>query len=398
VIGLDPATLGRGATERAVTVRQAACRIDDPRQYHDHLLSSPAELQALIEAIVVPESWFFREAAAFTALADFATARYRKQAAVGPLRLLSMPCSSGEEPFSIAITLLEAGLPPSAFQIDAVDVSRHILNRARQGVYGRNSFRGQQCAGHARYFETVADGYRVVDRVRNLVTFKQGNLLDASALRQCAVYDAIFCRNVLIYFDQAAQDSAVGALLRSLAPDGILFVATAETPIVRSRKCAPVYGGHAFKVRSAAVKRPERRPSLARAPIPFRMRNPEQKIEVPEVTPVQVAQTSQDGRLEEAQRLADASRFAEAIAVCDRDVRMHGPSASALHLIGLLRDATGDRRGAADSYRKALYLDPRHEESLVHLALLLEADDQSGEAQRLRARALRASKEREAAL
>jgi chemotaxis protein methyltransferase WspC len=93
--------------------------------------------------------------------------------------------------------------------------------------------------------------------------------------------------------------------------------------------------------------------------------------------------------LDEALRLANAAQFADAAALCERHLSEHGPSVRLFHVLGLVRDAVGDRAGAIAAYRKVLYLDPRHEETLIHLALLLEFDNQTAEAERLRARARR---------
>ena len=100
------------------------------------------EVQALVEEVVVPESWFFRDDRPFEVLADFARAGWLVDPARPPLSALSLPCAGGEEPYSIAMTLLEAGLPAGRFRVDAVDVSARSLARAIAGVYGPNSFRG----------------------------------------------------------------------------------------------------------------------------------------------------------------------------------------------------------------------------------------------------------------
>ena len=114
-IGLDATSLGPSAVARAVAARQAACRLDDVHGYWLRVRSSPSELQELIEAVVVPETWFFRDPAAFSALAAMAHSDLVANPA-RDLRLLSLPCSSGEEPYSMAIALLDAGLPANRFR------------------------------------------------------------------------------------------------------------------------------------------------------------------------------------------------------------------------------------------------------------------------------------------
>lgn len=177
-IGLDAESIGRSVIERAVRQRMAALEQSALEDYWTTLGGSPREQQALVEAVVVPETWFFRYPESFNALASLAVERLVQLAGSRPLRLISLPCSSGEEPYSIAMTLLDAGLLPAQFHIDALDVSDKVLEQARRGLYGRNSFRGEQLAFRQRHFQQQADGYLLDTRVRDCVSLRTGNLLD----------------------------------------------------------------------------------------------------------------------------------------------------------------------------------------------------------------------------
>ena len=119
-IGLDAASVGRGTIERAVEERRQAMGADDPATYWNLLHAVPDELQALIESVVVPETWFFRHREALLALARFAAQRVFG-AGEPMLRILSLPCSTGEEPYSIAMALLDAGMR----QLDAAFTGSH---------------------------------------------------------------------------------------------------------------------------------------------------------------------------------------------------------------------------------------------------------------------------------
>src|SRR4249919_2922139 len=176
-IGLDASSLGPSAIARAVAARQAACRLDDVHGYWLRVRSSPTELQELIEAVVVPETWCFRDSAAFAALASMARAELVGNPAHGELRLLSLPCSSGEEPFSMAIALLDAGLPANRFRIDAIDISERALALGRRAQYGVNSFRGHELAFRERHFSPAGAGrWQLAEEARGRVRFQQGNL------------------------------------------------------------------------------------------------------------------------------------------------------------------------------------------------------------------------------
>ena len=230
-MGLDADSIGSPAIKRAVQSRLAACKLDTMERYWECVRDSAAELQALIEAVVVPETWFFRNREAFAALAQIA----QELPARPVLRLLSLPCSTGEEPYSMAMALLDAGVAPSGFRIDGLDISRQVLEDARHGIYGRNSFRGRELSFRDRYFEPAGQFYAVADTVRRQVQFHQWNLFDAAPLPATERYDVIFCRNLLIYFDPAGQDQAVRTLDRLLAPGGYLFVGPSETGVPLAR-------------------------------------------------------------------------------------------------------------------------------------------------------------------
>ncbi len=135
-MGLDAATVGASTIERAVTDRMQACALATVDDYLGYLERSGLELQELTECVVVPETWFFRDEEAFAVLGRI-SADWLLRHPASTLRALSVPCSTGEEPYSIAMTLQDAGLPRKQIAVDAVDISvRAMLARARRGVYG----------------------------------------------------------------------------------------------------------------------------------------------------------------------------------------------------------------------------------------------------------------------
>src|SRR5262245_34745751 len=158
-IGLEAESVRRVVIERAVRQRMSATGCRDEDAYWAVLNASLHELQALVEAVVVPETWFFRYPESFAALGRLAFERLPALAGGRALRILSLPCSTGEEPFSIVMALLDAGLAPGLFQVDAVDISERVLERARQGMYGRNSFRGDDLGFRERYFIPTGEGH-----------------------------------------------------------------------------------------------------------------------------------------------------------------------------------------------------------------------------------------------
>jgi chemotaxis protein methyltransferase WspC len=135
-------------------------------EYWRILQGSRDEQQALIEAVIVPETWFFRYPESFATLAKLASKRLAEINNLRALRILSLPCSTGEEPYSIAMALLDAGLQPHQFKVEGMDVSPLSVEKARRALYGKNSFRGQDMAFRDRHFTAQNDGFRLSDRVR----------------------------------------------------------------------------------------------------------------------------------------------------------------------------------------------------------------------------------------
>lgn len=416
-MGLSVASIGSSAIARAVQERLSACNLGNSHAYLERVRSSAVELQALIEAVVVPETWFFRDPQAFTALARLAREEWLPTHRDGVFSLLSLPCSTGEEPYSMAMALLDARVPANRFRVDAVDISARHLALGVRAVYGKNSFRGHDLGFRDRHFRVTSEGYRLSETVRQQVGFQQGNVFAADFLPEVAIYDVIFCRNVLIYFDRPTQDRAIVVLNRLLHAKGVLFVAPAETALPASHHLVSTNEPLAFAFRKAGALPPA---AKRRAPLtikPLALRRPvaqagpvSHAAHVASATPAVAsldglhpnAQRKRLGHpglapvradpaadLNEATRLADQGHFVEAATSCEEHLRRCGPSAAAFYLMGLVRDATGSHSNAATYYRKALYLDPNHYDAQIHLALLMEKLGDSAGAQVLRNRARR---------
>lgn len=398
-MGLSADTIGLSVIESAVKTRVAACKSKDLQEYWDHVHACAAELQELIDEVIVPETWFFRDREAFAAMAHDAYDKWLPLHPEGQLRLLSVPCATGEEPYSMAMALLAAGVPGSRFRIDAIDISTRLLKRAQQAVYGKNSFRGQDLDFRDRFFEPVGSEFRFADAVRGQVRFQHGNLLNPLFAPDTAAYDFIFCRNVLIYFDRAMQDRAVQVLTRFLAPDGFLFVGPSETGLILNHDFVPAKLARAFAFRNKAHIAREPDPSASRLPRPRRAKvrrilKPAARPDARRAAPSRPAATvarlaAMETDLDEIFSIANQGRLSEALQRCEEFLRAFGPSVQAYHLMGLVHDATGMHEEAEQYYRKALYLDPGHQEALVHLACLLEKQGDAAGAQRLHRRAKR---------
>ncbi|CAB3651973.1 putative biofilm formation methyltransferase WspC [Achromobacter animicus] len=417
-MGLDSGSIGQAAVERAVRHRMHAAGVDDEQDYLMRVQAWPEEMQQLIEAVIVPETWFFRYPESQDAMAALARERLFAPGCEGRmLRVLSVPCSSGEEPYSIAMALLDAGVPPHRFHVDAIDISVRMVEFAQRAVYGRNSFRGGDLAFRDRHFSEVPDGHQLAARVRGQVRFQPGNLFDPNLLAGAAPYDFVFCRNLLIYFDLATQERAVQVLRRFARDDGVLFVGPAETSLLTGRRLPAVPLARSFAFRAKPAPAPAEMPAAARAPLsgqgpivhawtpPRRpvAQTPAPRLPVPHAAisdtpsapPAAATGLAAQTSLREIAALADLGRVRDAMAKCQAHIEIHGASADALHLQGLLLDAEGQSRQAQAAYRKALYLDPNHREALLHLAALVASDGDHEGARRLQARAARGEARRD---
>ena len=391
LIGLDASSLGRGAVERALRQRLQACALDKDA-YWDLVRESPTEQRALIESVVVPETWFFRYPESFSLLTTQARVLQRHRPTGHTLRLLSLPCSSGEEPYSMAMALLDAGFTANEFQIDALDISQRALEQAALGRYGVNAFRGDDPNIRERHFQRDADGaHHIHTRLRDMVNFQCGNILDSFLPPAHMGYDIVFCRNLLIYFDRATQLRALSHLKSWLRTDGLLFAGPAEAGMLSQHGFESLDAAHsfAFRCRPAARTQPTRppSPSIAAKPrttaplAPFPKRAEPPRAPAPPALASDAAATT---GLATIIALANAGRSVEARSACALQLSQHGPSAELYFWWGLICDGAGQTEAALRHYRKALYLDPFHARALAHLAALLATHgDHSGAARLL---------------
>ena len=387
--GLDTSAVGPEDFGHALRSNMRRAGVEEPERYLDLVRGSPEELERLIEELAVPETWFFRDAEPFAFLARHVREVWLAGHPGAVLRVLSAPCSTGEEPYSIAIALLEAGLASGRFRIDAADVSRARLEIARAALFGRNSFRERTDPLRHGYFSSEGDRFRLRDDVAACVDFRQANLRSPAFLDGEPPYDVVFCRNLLIYLVPEARQQMLSHLGRLLAPDGVLVTGHAEVVFFLQNGYAPVPHPRAFACRklSPAVEGTQAIPAARPRPAPV----PRRRAAVPHgIMP------RDPSYLALAQRLADQGSLDEAAALCDRLLREGGESAEACFLLGVIHEASNRLGAAEECFRRTLYLEPDHEESLLHMSLLLERKGETDRAGAFKARLRRLTAVKEA--
>jgi len=388
--GLTLARSLRRSLETALSRAAAASQLEPDAFLRLLLLREASAVESFIEHAVIGETYFFRHPEHLHTLARLAGSH------PGPVfHVWSAGCATGEEPYSIAMAMLSAGMPEGRFRVLATDVSGRALQRAREGVYGPWSLRRIEPELERRFLaQRGEEEVSVVPQVRRSVDFRRHNLaVDAPP---AAGLDAIFCRNVLIYFPPELVRQVLARFVAALAPGGLLFVAPAEVPLTNGLGLESVAaeGSVALRVPSSRWTRPA---VVARAerprPVPPRRSQPVppppvmvEPVPAPPVARVEAPASPAQLRL--ALDAARAGRFEEAEMLAHEAAK--GLVPEAYLLLAMVAEGRGDLNGAVEAVRKALYLEPQLALGHATLVALYGRMDRREDAERARQNALRA--------
>jgi len=379
VIGHDPDSLGDATITNAVNRRIHESNAGNPRQYLQTLKKSKTELQNLIDLVVIPETWFFRDEEPFVFLKSHVVSYLPLLKKGQKLKILSLPCSTGEEPYSIAMSLVQCGMASLKPRIDAVDVCLRSLTKARTAVYGNNSFRSKLCDFREHFFDKTDNDYKLHDSIRNMVIFAKGNILQDSYDPGDCQYDYIFCRNLLIYFDRATSERVINKFVKALKWGGILILGHAESGLVTNKclKSVNFTKSFAFIKDKQSWKASEEQPPALEPELINKLREFNKSCVVTndvadEQKEKQEPSEDTSRLLDNALQLADCGDLINSRKVCEKIIELSDPVASTYYLLGLIADAEGDKEQSEQYLRKTLYLDPDHYEALTHMARLME--------------------------
>jgi chemotaxis protein methyltransferase WspC len=449
-LGLEPKSLNYEHIKDQVSARARARNISNLEAYTAILTVDAEEMQKLAEALCVHETWFFRDAAPFHCLRHFVRNSW-PQFGERVIRVLSVPCSTGEEAFSIAITLQDCGMLSNAICVEGVDISRAAIEVAERATYNAMSFRQMESefAGYNdRFFRRSGEQWIMRDELRRLVRFRQGNLVDSGFLVDDEAYHVIFCRNLFIYFDELSRQRALQNLYRLLRPQGMLYIGHVEAAAFIDSRFAPYHGDFPFALRrdtglgtgdlksrsgvqfKMSPDSPSRTgPSLTQrtetgtgrssgtlraipSPINPAKSSATNPIMAPAVEPVAKSTTSsgsipainkvspqppgtsagpttnEEPTLDTARRAADEGRLPDAANLCRAAILKHA-SAEGYALLGLISQAQGNLLEAERCYERTLYLEPSHSNALLQLALISERNGDLAKAENYRRRSLR---------
>lgn len=180
------------------------------------------------EALSVQETYFWRETSQINALVDKIVPAWFEKSSL-PFRVWSAACATGEEPYTIAMALAEKGFANRPIEIFGSDASPSALEKARRGIYREKSFRALSPALRQKYFEPVEGGWKLSDEIMKRVTFTRVNLLEMGEISPVARVQAVFCRNVFIYFSRHSIRQTVAMMAARMPEGAYLFVGASES-------------------------------------------------------------------------------------------------------------------------------------------------------------------------
>lgn len=268
--GIDAGSLDASRIGWTIENRCRKLSLPDPGAYLDYLRSSVDELEHVIDALVIQETRFFRDHAVFEQIRSWAQGAMA--AGKRSFRILSAPCSTGQEAYSVAAILRLAGMPPSSFTIDAFDISHTALSAAERGIYPAGALEHVPDELRRLCCEKRGDHWHIHEDVRSRLHFERRNLAITGALGDEPAYDLILCRNLFIYLHAKARAALADSLSRVLCPDGRLIIGTGDrVPELNSRFTAlkPAAG---FAFAHKAEVRSGHRTDVRTSPPPVRAR------------------------------------------------------------------------------------------------------------------------------
>ncbi len=238
--GVDFRGYKRSSLRRRIGVRMAQVNAPDFASYQSLLEAEPQEFNALLDTVLINVTAFFRDPDAWAVLREEVIPRLVQQGdGHDPIRIWSVGCATGEEPYSVAMLFAEA-LGISDFsrrvKIYATDLDEPALQQARQASYSQRDVEMVPPSLLAKYFEPLGDRMVFRRELRKAVIFGQHNVVTSAPISRI---DLVMCRNLLIYFDAETQDAVLPRLHYALLNDGFLLLGKAETQLIRSRLFTP---------------------------------------------------------------------------------------------------------------------------------------------------------------
>jgi chemotaxis protein methyltransferase CheR len=384
--------------ERGLNKRMATLRINSYRDYYEYLdrnVERRQELQKLLQFLTVGESFFFRQHGHFNALINMVLPAITQDTG-RRIRLWSAGCSTGEEPYSMAMAVMEAvpDWKERDVRIVAADINSHSLMRAVEGGYHPWKIRATEKKYLDKYFTRSGENYLVKDEVKALVDFVQMDLLAADPLSHRLLsehFDVIFCRNVMIYFSTETAKKLTEKLAAVLKPNGYLFLGHAETLAHFSTGFERLCDGGLFYRKKGGTQPAVAAAQPRKVPLQDRPTSGQEPGSVsahpaaaarPGGLPADSNPGQVDALLGEAITLAHSGRFNESLERCNCALDIDDLQPGSYFIRGFVYDLTGRKTEAIDEYRKAILLKMDFVMPHYQLGLLYSRTGQRGNGRR----------------
>jgi len=227
--GIHFTPTNRSILESRLKERLREKKLDSVNTYFTMISKDQGELKSFLDSITTNLTRFFRNQAHFDALEKFVVPELQKikrESGNNTIRIWSAGCSTGEEPYTIAMLMNEILTPPWKYEIVASDISLKCLMTAKEGFYAENRIVGIPDAYLKKYFDKAHGGYKVHDDLMSKIRFDYHNLKNDAGHKNL---DIVFCRNVIIYFDEAAQTAVINRFWDAMASKSFLFIGHSES-------------------------------------------------------------------------------------------------------------------------------------------------------------------------
>lgn len=373
--------------QRGLESRMSALRIASCSDYYEYLrknMDARGELQKLLQHLTVGETFFFRYHAHFDTLRQSLIPELVFKNRQEKIRIWSAGCSTGEEPYSIAMAIMESvpDWKKRDIRIIATDINSRSLKRAREGVFSAWKIRVTEKTYLEKYFTRIGESYVVKDEVKSLVDFSYLNLqVDIPPSKE--KFDAIFCRNVMIYFTTATIRKLLETFASSLNSGGYLFLGHSETlSHISTGFERHVHGGSFYYRKKLELPEKQKVPEkeLVKKPKPVPAASPPQII--PKRAPVvpTIRELTVEDLSVKAEQLLNQENYPEAAAIFAKILKINPLHAKALLGIGQVFFATNSTEEALANFNRAIELDDLNAEAYFLRGLLYEMLDRSAEA------------------
>jgi chemotaxis protein methyltransferase CheR len=375
--GIDLNNHKRDSLKTTVCDRIYARGFENYQQYHQFLKYHPdakIELRELLGLVTINETHFFRNQPHFVALREHILPNLvkRKEKTDRTLKIWSAGCSTGEEPYSIGMTLLNALPFPQTWNIEilATDIDYQVLARAKAGIYNKRSLRTIDSARRAEYFDSIGGMFYLHKRLKKMVEFRPFNLArEPYPLAKGGSWDIIFCRNVMIYFKKEQTKRIIHNFSHCLGEDGYLFLGHSESLFGVSDEFSLIEIGNTYAYQKTAVEKANRQESeepRVFSPRRARLLRKPNRAE-PGKRPAQIRQERlaenaplpDDAQtyLAAGRTAADNGEYEEAAAQYQKALEREPLSAEAHFSMGVISEQLNNLDRAVDEYRKSIYLD-----------------------------------------